>query len=252
MKYTLVAIGLTLPIIAAVHVAGVLARRAAARSGAAIADHTQFNVIQAAILALLGLLLGFGFSGAMSRYVERQDILVREANAISTSYLRAGLLADEPRDALRTSLREYATHRLELFRTVDDAAVAPARQRLADAQARVWAVALAVAKDQPGLTMPLLIPINEMFDLLAVRNAANRRHIPVPIFVVIYACALTGAFVVGSGLTRADRRVTFAAGCLAALIAATVWITVDLDFPRAGLVRISDQPLVDALQSMTP
>jgi hypothetical protein len=59
-----------------------------------------FGVLQAALLGVVGLLLAFGLSLAVSRYEDRRSNVVSEANAIGTTYLRAQTLS-EPTAAAR-------------------------------------------------------------------------------------------------------------------------------------------------------
>jgi hypothetical protein len=213
------------------------------RTPKAAVESQQFGIIQGAILALLGLLLGFSFSGAMSRFSARQDIIVAEANAVGTAFLRADLFPDPHRGAIRSLLREYTDARLELFARVDADESAAVLSRLASLQGRLWAAAVAAAREKPEFTIALLNPVNEVIDLLAVRNAAAERHLPGVVFGSIVACAMTSLALVGFAIARSDRRLRASGVVLGVLIAATLWITLDLDYPRAGLIRITDSPL---------
>lgn len=88
-------------------------RRAATTAGDA-AGGSQLGAVQGAALGLLGLLLGFSFGGAASRFMERQRLIVREANAIGTAYLRAELLDEPCKSELRRTLADYLTHRIRV------------------------------------------------------------------------------------------------------------------------------------------
>lgn len=220
------------------------------RSSRDAAESQQFGIIQGAILALLGLLLGFSFSGAMSRFSARQDIIVAEANAVGTAYLRADLFPDAHRSALRSLLREYTDARLELFARVDRDESAEVLARLTQLQARLWSASVAAVREKPEFTVALLGPVNEVIDLLAVRNAAAARHLPGLVFWSIVACAMTSLALVGFAIARSDRRLRASGIVLGVLISATLWITLDLDFPRAGLIRITDTPLRDLRASL--
>lgn len=215
-----------------------------------LAAHPQLGVVQGAILAMLGLQLGFCFAGAMSRYVDRQDGLVQEANALSTLYLRAELLPDVQRDVVRSTLREYCNDRLLLFEwgaTHDESAIL---ERLEAMQGRIWRAVCDGVEERPAVTTVVVPACTEMIDSLSSRNAATERHIPGLVLVVLIACAVASILTIGLGVERADRRLRLPAAVLVFLIAATLWTIVDLDFPRIGFVRIDNGPLAEAARGM--
>ncbi|MBL8991455.1 MAG: hypothetical protein JNJ48_07745 [Phycisphaerae bacterium] len=213
---------------------------------------SHLGTVQAALLGLLALLLGFAFSGAMSRFIDRQDVLVREGNAMGTAYLRADLLPEPEREMLRASLRRYADDRIVLFQTIATADAAAVTARLAAHHAAAWAAATAGVRAQPVTAALVLEPLNEIIDLLAVRNAATKRHMPALVLALLLGCAAVSMYEVGFGQGLAGRRNRTEIVSLALLIAVALWVTIDLDFPRVGLVRMSDQPLVDARAAMGP
>lgn len=217
-----------------------------------IGGHPQLAVVQSAILALLGLLLGFCFAGAVSRFVDRQDNLLREANAISTAYLRADLVDEPLRTEFKAALREYAQARLELFSSVGPAAERLVRPGLDALSARVWSLAVAAGRAQPGIVTLVVPPVNESLDLLSARDTATARHIPPVVGLVLIACAMASVGSIGFGVESSDSSLRIPSGVLIFLIAATLWITIDLDYPRVGLIRISGDPLREAVHSMQP
>ncbi len=234
-------------------------RQVRSKAGATPVDptHPKFNVIESAMLALLGLLIGFSFSGAMDRYALRQDHMVSEANAIGTAFLRADLLPRQDREVIRTGLREYVDLRIQLFERLDRDESAALLERMRAIQARVWNAAIngvrpgwfsesdRLAPLQSEYAEAVLEPLNEMFDLLEVRNSTVRRHIPALVVLILSASAMAAVGAVYYGLSEANRRVRGYAAVLTALIGASLWITFDLDYPRAGLIRADDQPLLD-------
>lgn len=217
------------------------------RASREVSQHSQLGVVQGGILGLLGLLLGFCFSGAMSRFIDRQDILVREANAISSVALLTSLLDDPHKATVDGLLRDYTLARIELFHAQSAASEAPIQARLASIQKQLWSAAVEGVRDRPLVTGVLLPPISDAFDLLSVRNAANRRHMPMLIFLVLLGCAAASIAAIGFGVEAGDKRLRFPAAILSCLIAATLWTTLDLDFPRLGLVRVDDGPLLEVL-----
>src|SRR6185436_171858 len=91
-----------------------MGRAAGRRRAAAEKAGGQVGAIQGAVLGLLGLLLGFSFAAAGARFVEKQDLIVQEANMIGTAYLRADLLEEPHATRLRQALEEYVRHRIEV------------------------------------------------------------------------------------------------------------------------------------------
>jgi hypothetical protein len=210
----------------------------------------QLGAMQGATLGLLGLLLGFSFSGASGRFIERQDIIVHESNAIGTAYLRADLLSEPHRTSLRSALRSYLVDRLRLFVTLDAAASEPVMLDLERRHHEIWAAGTAGVANDHSITMAVLPPLNEVIDLLAVRNAATERHLPYLVLGLLVSCSAISIALIGYGCGRDGKRQFVGAGSLAFLIAAALWITIDLDNPRLGIIRVSDGPLRTALESM--
>lgn len=215
-----------------------------------LASHPQMGVVQGAILALLSLLLGFCFAGAMSRFVERQDILVREANAIGTLYQRADLLDADHREQVRTVLREYGRERIILFEQGGLNDEAPIIARLESLLTRLWRAVQEGVESRPQFSTVLIPACNEVGDSLNIRNASVDRHIPVLVLVVLIACALASIVSIGLGVEMADKRLRGPAAVLVFLIAATLWATIDLDFPRVGFARVSGEPLSNVARMM--
>lgn len=223
-----------------------LARRLSRKLG----TNPQMGIVQGAILTLLGLQLGFSFAGAMSRFVERQDIITREANTIGTLYLRAGLLDDARRDRLRADLRDYTAARLRLFETEGMMLEGDINAELDSINRGIWEVIAEGVKERPQVAVLVVPACNEMIDTLATRNAAITRHIPLLVLFVLIACAVASVAAIGLGVEASDNRLRMPAAVLTFLIAATLWTIIDLDFPRLGLIRSSQKPLRDVAKMM--
>mgnify|MGYP001064187145 CR=1 FL=1 len=87
---------------------------------------TGTGTIEAAVFALLGLLIAFTFSGAVSRFDARRHLIVEEANAIGTAYLRLDLLPTGSQPTLRKEFSRYVEYRLEVYRKLSDVRAAKA------------------------------------------------------------------------------------------------------------------------------
>lgn len=207
-------------------------------------DRSHLGAVQGAILGLLGLLLGFSFAGATQRFIDRQRLIVEEANAIGTAYLRADVLDPVYRDPLQRSLAAYAAERAAAFgagKTASDRRAAEAR--CVELQDAMWRAALAGVEARPGMVMAVLPPVNEVIDLDSMRWAASRRHLPGPVLGLLMLCAGLSLVTIGFGFGLTRRRHPGLSGTLAITIAAAIWMTIDLDFPRAGIIRLDDGPL---------
>lgn len=213
-------------------------------------EHGQIGALQGAAIGLLGLLLGFAFSGSTSRFIERQDIIIREANAIGTAALRADLLEPGHRAAFLSALRTYTNDRVMLFNEARKDQSAAIIERLSAAQEEMWSAAVAGVRERPAVVMAVLPPVNEVIDLHSVRNAASFRHLPVPVMGLLIVCAAVAMGMIGYGCGLAGARQRATSGTLAILIAASLWTTIDLDHPKLGLIRINGEPLMEVQRSL--
>lgn len=240
-----VAAFLLMSLYAGVGVAFELGFRLGRRRSGRHRDHEspQVGAIQGATLGLLALLLGFSFAGAAERFLKRQDLVVREANAIGTAWLRAELLDAEHRDALRSSLAEYASLQLELGAALAGTASDDLDDRIAAAQDSIWRAALEGVAGRPDRIRPVLDPVNEAIDLHTSRKAAITLHLPAPVLVLIVASSLLAMAVLGYGCGLGGVRILPMTAPLAVLIVSALWLTVDLDHPRGGLIQVNDEPL---------
>ena len=237
----LMAGGILALLLIALEVGFTVGRRATAdadpRAGAAL------GAIQGAILGLLGLLLAFTFAAAGGRFLERQDLIVQEANAIGTAYLRADLLDEPHRSDLRAALKRYTEHRIDVSSRLRHGLEPAALAEVERLHVRIWSAAIAGVTAKSSVMMGVLIPINEVIDLHATRLAAGKKRLPTLIMGLLMACSALAVGVTGYVCGMGGRRRVPLTVALALLISAALWITVDLDHPRAGLIQLSDAPL---------
>ena len=96
---------------------------------------------------------------------------------------------------------------------------------------------------KPSATLPVLNPINDVIDLHSVRLAAFRKHLPMPVLALLLACSALAVGVIGYGSGLGGRRGAPFTVPMVILIASAMYITIDLDYPRAGMLTLSDEPL---------
>jgi hypothetical protein len=211
------------------------------------------TMLVGALLGLLALMMGFTFSVALSRFEARLDAVLEEANAIGTTALRARLLPEPQASTSLKLLRDYAQLHLDMTqRGLSAAAFAAAIERSNNIQEALWLEAKAVAaKDNAMVPTGLYLDtLNNMIDNQEKRLTAFRNRVPTVVFVALYGIAILAACFTGySGWTEAQRsRVSdYLVGFV---IAGVILLIQDLDRPGAGLISISQQPIIDTIKSM--
>jgi len=217
---------------------------------------TGTGTVDGAVFALLGLLIAFTFSGAASRFDARRALIVEEANNIGTAYLRLDLLPASAQPALRDSFRRYVESRLEVYRKLPDLeAVKVELARSTQLQGDIWSQAVAAGRLEgapPAATILLLPALNQMIDITITRTMATQMHPPVVIFVLLFGLALASALLAGYGMAGGKSRNWIHMLGFAAVMAVATNVTLDIEYPRLGLIRVDafDQVLVDVRDSM--
>jgi len=233
-----------------------LGRRVGARQRARIMAGGAAGVgaVEAAIFTLLGLLIAFTFQGAAARFDGRRTLIVQEANNIGTAWLRIDLLPASAQPAMRELFRQYLDSRLETYRKFSDpVAVKVELDRTAQLQNEIWQAALAGQKESGQAVVVGLLPgLNQMFDIVTTRTMAAKAHPPTIVFVMLGIMACVAAFMAGHGMSGSKVRSWVHNVGFAAILALTVFVILDLEFPRLGFIRVNafDQVLVDLRQSM--
>ncbi len=210
----------------------------------------EHSTIQGAILGLQALLLGFSFALAAGRFQDRAKLIVEEANAIGTAVLRCDLMVPTARDDARALFRQYIEQRIAFYEARDEGARAAAVAAAERLQGRVWGIAATAAKATPELSEVLLPPVNEVIDLHGARMAASRRHMPGMLLGLLMVCSGVSMAAVGYGCGVAGRRNVVLTSALAVLFAGTLWAIIDMDHPRQGLIRVSQQSMLDLQESL--
>lgn len=205
--------------------------------------------IDGAVFGLLGLLLAFSFSGAATRFDGRRQLIVQEANAIGTAWLRLDLLPASAQAPLRDQFRTYLDSRLETYRLLPDVAAAEAEYaRSVVMQQSIWTNAVAACSGAGAQATMLLLPaLNDMIDITTTRTAAMRMHPPPVMYGMLFALALASALLAGYGMAGAESRSWLHVLGFVMAMAAAVYVIVDVEFPRLGVIRVDafDQFLRD-------
>jgi hypothetical protein len=209
--------------------------------------------VQGAVLGLLALLLGFTFAMAVNRYDTRRDLVVKEANTIGTSWLRAGLLPEAHRAPVKDLLRRYVDVRLKYEAlSRDPHKLAEGLRISAELQNELWKHAEAVATTPTPITVTFITALNELIDTDAERIAAARNQIPTGVWVLLVIVAGFGCFTTSYGSGAHGARSLFTNISLPLMITIVITLVFDLTHARQGVIGISQQPLIDLQTSIQP
>lgn len=224
---------------------------AGGREGEAKTDRAdQLGAIQGAILGLLGLLLGFSFSGASGRFSARVQMIVEEANAIRDVGLKIDLMPEGQQPAMRDMLRRYVDLRVAYYEVAGEDALEPVVAETRALQAKIWSAGIQAVKATPTFAGVWLPPLTEVFDLYGRRLDASRRNLPVLIVLLLLACSGVAVGSVSYGCGIAHRRNAVLTTALAFLVAAVLWAIIDMDHPRRGLIRAGQEPMLKLRHSL--
>jgi hypothetical protein len=206
-----------------------------------------------AALALLGLLIAFTFAMATDRYDARRTLIVDEANAVGTTYLRVQLLAEPARTSLGQMMFEYIDAREEFLTAGRNRAkIDLADFHTNEAGQKFWTTLAQVVAAQPDATInsSLLESANQMFDLAAQAEAAVEASLPATIIDVLIIYALTSAALIGYAAAATRSRHYLACTIVFILFAIAISLTIDLDRPRRGTILVSVLPFERAANTI--
>ncbi|WAC07865.1 MAG: hypothetical protein OS130_01285 [Thermodesulfobacteriota bacterium] len=213
------------------------------RSSADESTKSQTTTLQGAILGLLGLLLAFTISMALIRIEERKQMVLEEANAIGTAYLRAQLLPEPEKTEISRLLRQYVDVRLEGIRPGHLKEAITKSETIHD---QLWLQAVAVGKKvpQPVPTGLFIQSLNDVIDVHSKRLRAGMDHVPESIFLLLFTIAIfsMGAIGYGCGLGNGHFRISRLS--MAVIISMVILTIIDLDQPGQGLIKVSQQSMI--------
>jgi hypothetical protein len=211
-----------------------------------------FGVLQAALLGVVGLILAFGLSLAVTRYENRRDAVVDEANTIGTTYLRAQTLPEPMRSRSLALLRGYTENAVSLTNYIpgssQELAVADTEKEL---QRRLWALNGRALALEPIASAPRLYEetLNEMIDAQATRVAGLNNRVPNAVLFLEVLGAALALGLLAAYLAIVGRGV-LAVSLAAVLVTGLLFVTCDLDRPTRGPIQVPDTALKDVLAEM--
>jgi hypothetical protein len=210
----------------------------------------DFGVILAATLTLLGLIIGFSFSMATSRYDQRKYLEEAEANAIGTEYVRADLLPPANAMKVRALLRSYLDQRVLFYTTRDEQQLRQIDARTAQLQNELWATVVAPAAAQQTPIMALTVSgMNDVLNSQGYTQAAWWNRIPVAAWGLMAAIAICGNLLLGYGArnAKAERILLLV---LPLVVSIAFFLIADIDSPRRGVILVNPQNLISLVESL--
>lgn len=212
----------------------------------------DFNVVQAATLTLLALMIGFSFSMAVGRYDQRKNLEEEEANAIGTEFVRADLLPAAQAQQVRVLLTRYLEQRVKFYKTRDAQELEQINRTTTELQGGLWAAVRDAAAAQPTPVAALAVAgMNDVLNSQGYTQAAWWNRIPIAAWGLMVAIAVGCNLLVGYGARTPKLGLTLLA-VLPLVVATSFALIADIDSPRGGIIRVNPINLVSTAQSLNP
>lgn len=207
-------------------------------------SETKNSEISSSLLGLLALILGFTFAMAGSRYENRKNNLIDEANCIGTAILRADIYPDTVKKAFQADFKSYLDSRRDYYTLErDEAKLIASLKQSSAASNKLWNRATFYAKDKNYfIQSTMMLPaLNAMFDSASKSNMVLNSKVPETILYLSLVFSIIISFFIGynSGLDKKISKKFVLGFCF--LICVVVFITLDLDRPRRGLIKLDTE-----------
>ena len=212
-------------------------------------ERADFDLVRTAALTLLGLIIGFSFAMAVTRYDQRKNYEEAEANAIGTEYVRADFLPAEGAAMVRELLRMYVDQRVAFYLAREEGQVGHINADTQKLQAELWFVVVrAVTPQQTAVEALVVSGMNDVLNSQGYTQAAWWNRIPVAAWGLMGLIAVSCNLLFGYG----ERRTSALALVLPLVVSVSFFLIADIDSPRAGVIRVSPQNLIALSQTMKP
>lgn len=209
---------------------------------------SDFPIIEGAALTLLGLIIGFSFSMAVSRYDQRKTYEEAEANAIGTEYLRTDFLPNDAANQTRELLRRYTEKRVAFYETRSETVLQQLTGETTAMQNQLWQSVSGPAMAHPSVLTALVASgMNDVIDSEGYTQAAWRNPIPEPAWGMLFSVAILANLLVGYGAKRVRGNFLLV---LPLMIAISFFLIADIDSPRWGAILLRPQNLLSLQQNL--
>ncbi len=220
------------------------------------------TTVEGAVFALIGLLLAFTISGALQRFDERRELVIKEANAVSSAFDRLGLFEGEVAANLQAKLKDYVRARIDLYRMPHDFSLwqrielysPEQKDKILDLKTKLWDATVAACPEasfRPACLQALPALANA-FEVARLRLGATEKHPPQVLYALLFGLGLGGSLLAGFGMAAATARSWIHMVIFAAALTVALYTVTNMEYPRLGLINIEsfDHFLVDAYQQM--
>jgi hypothetical protein len=208
------------------------------------AEKGSLGTIETAVFALFGLLIAFTFSGAAARFQEKRMMIADEASSIDNAYMCLELLSPQARPGIQELFRQYIDARLEIYdRLPDMEAAAPMIERSHELREEIWrgtSMAMRLPNSDPGAGRLILPAITAMFRDARERMISLQNHPPLAVYMLLFALGLLCSLLAGFRMASRFRRSVLHMVCFALVTAGVVYITMDIEYPRIGLIQLEN------------
>ena len=224
---------------------------AALRKPGALAEEARrdLDITITAALTLLGLIIGFSFSMAVTRYDQRKIYEEDEANAIGTEYLRAELLGAAEGARVRTLLRDYIDQRVLFYTTQDENELQQIAAHTGQLETQLWSAAQVPPAVQATPVVALAVSgMNDVLNSQGYTQAAWWNRIPTAAWALMVAIAVCSNLLVGYDARRPKMGLQLLV--LPLILSIALFLIADIDSPRRGLIHVHPQNLTSLAQSL--
>jgi hypothetical protein len=208
----------------------------------------DLDLVRAATLTLLGLIIGFSFQMAISRYDQRKTYEREEANAIGTEFLRADLLPAEDAAKVRALLTKYVEQRVSFYTIDDEPELARLDSETAKLENALWQTISRAAIANP--TPPMALAVSGMNDVLNARGytqASWWNRIPLAAWGMMGLIAIAANLILGYGERQTDSALLLV---VPVVVSIAIFLIADIDSPRGGVIRVLPQNLLALSQGL--
>jgi hypothetical protein len=228
-------------------------RRQAHRKPGGDAKVSATATLASGMAILLAFVLGLTINFAQNRYEARRDLVAVEANAIGTAYLRARLVGGEDGDAMAAQIADYARTRLEFTRTGSERTAAVLIARSGRQQDQIWALATRIARGTPTpISASLVAALNDMIDSSLSQRFAFEGRVPQDMLYMLLAFSVIAIGAMGFQLGLTGVREPLLSTLLVVMWTGGMAMTLDLNRPRQGDIRVDAAPLEWTIKGFGP
>ena len=226
-----------------------LGRLTMSRHSAKGEETSGISTLTAGMVGLLAFTLSLTIGFAQNRYEARRNLVLTEANAIGTAWLRTKLIDGDEGPQIASKIEGYAKARLDFTTAASDAVVPALIARANVLQNDIWQATQVVARRSPNtVTTALVNALNEMFNNSDSQRFAYDSRVPTELMLALYIGSILAIGALGYQFGLAGRRQVVLSSLLLLMWSGAMLLIVDLNQPRIGNIRADAMPLIWTIQ----